>query len=131
MKNKIKLLKIFFFSILFFFLGFTSTLAQGGTTLNFEQAAKDQNIPMADEDIGFAVSRIMGFVFQIAALLAFFTLIFGAFEWITSGGDSSKLEKARGKMVWAAIGLIALASVTALFSFIQGFIGVDIIKFGF
>lgn len=131
MKNKIKLLDCVFFSVLFFFLVFTRIFATGGTTLNFEQAAKDQNIPMADEDIGFAVSRIMGFIFQVAALLAFFTLIFGAFEWITSGGNSSQLEKARGKMLWAAIGLIALASVTALFSFIQGFIGVDIIKFGF
>ncbi len=45
-------------------------------------------------------------VFIIAALLALFYFIYGGIQWITSGGDKTKVQAARNKMVYSVIGLI-------------------------
>jgi len=76
------------------------------------------------------VSRLMGVVMPIAALLVLAYLIWGAVEWITSEGDPGKLQKARNKMMHAVIGLIILASVTAIFAALQQFLGVCLIGIG-
>ncbi len=76
------------------------------------------------------VGRLMGVVMPIAALLVLAYLIWGAVEWITSEGDSGKLQKARNKMMHAVIGLIILASVTAIFAALQQFLGVCLIGIG-
>ena len=101
------------------------------TTLDFEQSAKDKNVPLADKDLGFVISRLLGVAFILASLLSFFILIFAGINWITSGGNSSQLEQARGRAIWAVIGLIILASTTALFIFLQEILGVTIINFNF
>jgi hypothetical protein len=54
----------------------------------------------------------------------------GAFEWITSGGDKGKAEKARDKMTQAVIGLVILISAVAILMFIQQLLGICIINFG-
>ncbi len=100
-------------------------------TLDFEQSAKDKNVPLADKDLGFVISRLLGVAFILASLLSFFILIFAGINWITSGGNSSQLEQARGRAIWAVIGLIILASTTALFIFLQEILGVTIINFNF
>lgn len=51
------------------------------------------------------------------AVIAFFLL--GSFEWMTSEGDSGKLEKARGKMMNAVIGLVILVSSFVILNFLS------------
>ena len=51
------------------------------------------------------------------AVIAFFLL--GAFEWITSGGDNTKVENARNKITSAVIGLVLLVSSFVLLSFLS------------
>jgi len=51
------------------------------------------------------------------AVIAFFLL--GAFEWITSGGDKTKVENARNKITSAVIGLVLLVSSFVLLSFLS------------
>jgi len=46
----------------------------------------------------------------IGALALLFNLINGAFDWILAGGDSSKIQKGRDKMVQSVIGMIVLAT---------------------
>jgi hypothetical protein len=53
----------------------------------------------------------------VAAFLVYF--LWGAIMWITSAGDKGALDQARGRMTSAAIGLIMLASVWAIFSIVQ------------
>ena len=51
------------------------------------------------------------------AVIAYFLL--GAFNWITSGGDKSKVETARNQMTHAIIGLVLLVSSFVLLSFLS------------
>lgn len=80
--------------------------------------------------IGSYVGSLMTLAMTVAALLVFFYLVWGAIDWITSGGDKGKTEKAREKMTGAIIGIIILSAVTAIMLFIQWFLNIDILRFG-
>jgi hypothetical protein len=54
----------------------------------------------------------------IGALLVIVYFIWGAIDWISAGGDSGKLEKARQKIMHAAIGLIILVASFVIIGFI-------------
>lgn len=55
------------------------------------------------------------------AVLVFFFL--GALKWVTSGGDKGKVEEARSTLTQAAIGLVVLASVFAIYAIVLNFFG--------
>lgn len=46
------------------------------------------------------------FLLAGAIVLALFFLVWGGIQWITSGGDKTKIQDARKKMMYAIIGLI-------------------------
>ncbi len=74
------------------------------------------------KDIGELINRVLTFIFIISALLVFVYLVWGSLDWITSGGDKGKTEKARNKMVSAVVGLIIiLASYAAINLVVQYF----------
>lgn len=67
----------------------------------------------------------LGFV--IGSLIFVFFLITGAITWMTSGGDKSKLESARGRLSSALIGFILLLVVFALIQLIEKFFNINIL----
>lgn len=54
----------------------------------------------------------------VGGLIVLIYFIWAAFEWITAGSDSGKLEKARLKIIHASIGLIILVSSFTIVSFV-------------
>lgn len=58
-------------------------------------------------------------LFVAAIIFALLVMVFGAIQWITSGGDKQKLEGARKRIIFAIIGLI----VVLLAFFIVSLIG--------
>ncbi|HOZ03075.1 MAG TPA: hypothetical protein PKX78_01100 [Candidatus Woesebacteria bacterium] len=75
--------------------------------------------------LGSIITTMLSFVMAIAALAVFLYLIWGGFEWITSGGDKNKAEQARTKITTAVIGLFVLASSYALLRLILNILGFD------
>jgi hypothetical protein len=70
------------------------------------------------------IGRLVGFGVRMAILVAgIFLLIYlfwGAFDWITSGGEKEKLSKAQQKLTQAVIGIILIFGAIALFGLITG-----------
>lgn len=99
------------------FEGIGTSALQGNNTTDHE----------ADfaERVGGLISLAMGVAFFI--LLIF--LIWGAFEWMTSAGDSGKLQSARNRMLHAVVGILILSSTIALFMFVQFLLGVEFLTF--
>lgn len=75
--------------------------------------------------IGKLISSIAGFLFLAAAILTFLYLVVGGLDWITSGGDKSKLEGARNKITNAILGLLIVASAWAVWLLIGKFLGIS------
>jgi len=73
-------------------------------------------------DLGQLISALVGTLLIIAALLAFFFLILGGIQWITSGGDKAGMEAARNKITHAIVGLIIVGAAWAIMILVQQYI---------
>lgn len=62
--------------------------------------------------------------------LSLIYLVIGALNWITSGGDKTKLEAARKKITWAIIGLIIALLAFFIVSLLGYIFKVDLLKLG-
>lgn len=76
--------------------------------------------------LGKLISGLVGALFIAGFLLAFITLLIGAFGWITSGGDKQALEKARNQITNALVGLMLVAATYAITSLVAQFFGLDL-----
>lgn len=91
-------------------------------TLNIGQPT---NIKIGD--LGQLISALVGTLLILSALIAFFYLILGGIQWITSGGDKTAMEAARNKITHAIVGLIIVGAAWAVMILVQNFLGITII----
>lgn len=77
--------------------------------------------------LGQLISALVGTLLIVAALLAFFFLILGGIQWITSGGDKAGMEAARNKITHAIVGLIIVGAAWVIMILVQNFIGIQVI----
>lgn len=74
-------------------------------------------------DLGKFVGNVLNLAFALAVLLVLIMLVWGAFEWIASGGDKESVGKARNRIVNALIGMAVLAVAFALAKVAGQFLG--------
>lgn len=107
----------------------SATLPFFTATVNLVQAAEIKITPPANKgysDLGAFISNFLVLAFGIAIIVVLAMLIWGAFEWITSGGDKDAVGKARGRIINALIGLAVLSIAFALTRVAGQFLGFDI-----
>jgi len=75
-------------------------------TLNLPGGQTIDNPSPNITDLGGFLSGLLNITFYIATFLAFYFLIWGAFQYILAGGKKEELAKARARISWALIGLI-------------------------
>jgi hypothetical protein len=80
------------------------------------------NIALAKSGGSFLIQfvKLWRNIINIGAIMVILYFIWGAVEWISAGGDKSKLESARNKMLHAVLGLIILVSSFVIIGFISG-----------
>lgn len=81
---------------------------------------------MGGKGLGAIISQLIGALFVAGFLLSFFFLMLGGVSWITSGGDKTKLEKARDQITNAIIGLIIVGGAFAIAALVSQFFGLDL-----
>ena len=111
--------------------GFTCQLKAG--SLDTGTCIKGSTITITKPTQGFtslgnAISNILTVAFAVAILVVLVMLIWGAFEWITSGGDKETVGKARGRIINALIGLAVLAIAYALTRVAGTFLGFNLLE---
>ena len=74
--------------------------------------------------IGNFISNILTVVFSIAILAVLVMLIWGAFEWITSGGDKAGVESAQHRIQAALLGLFIVFAASSIMLVAQAFFGI-------
>lgn len=105
------------------------TLVAQNLNLNLRDQATSQNLTGNSSSFGQFVGGLLQAVMVISLLMVLLYLVWGAIDWITAGGDSGKIEKARQKINQSIIGILVLASTVALFTLIQAFVGVEVLTF--
>ncbi|MBU1000686.1 hypothetical protein KKE78_04820 [Patescibacteria group bacterium] len=66
------------------------------------------------KNLGAFVTNLITISFSIAVLAVLIMLIWGSFEWITSGGDKEAVGNARNRIINALIGIAVLSIAFAL-----------------
>lgn len=67
-----------------------------------------------EETIGQLINVVLGFLGIIFLLL----VIYAGFLWMTAGGNSDKVDKAKSILIQATIGLVILLAAYAITSFV-------------
>lgn len=75
---------------------------------------------------GRFIPNLFNLVFIVGLVIFVFVFIYGAIQWITSGGDANQVAVARGKVISAVVGLILLLSLFAILNLVECFFGVGI-----
>jgi hypothetical protein len=96
-------------------------------TLDINQKLIDLGSPFKVQDLGLLLSKFVVLLLMAAGIAAFFYLLLGGLQWITSGGDKAGVEAAREKITAAIIGLVIVACAWALFLLLQWFFGFNIL----
>lgn len=69
-------------------------------------------------DVDKLLNNIITWAVTIIAIVAFFSLIYSGFLYITAGGDASKAEKAQKNIVWAILGLVIAVTSYVILRFV-------------
>ena len=81
-----------------------------------------------DTSLGGIINIALNLVFGIGIIIALFYLVWGAFNWITSGGEKSKTADARNRIIAAVVGLILLAATWAILSIVLRVLGLGTVE---
>lgn len=76
-----------------------------------------------------ALSNGLTIMIILCVVLALIFLVLGGIQWITSGGDKSKIQAARAKLTWAIVGLVVAFSAFFIVSLLGYIFKVDLLKF--
>jgi uncharacterized protein YacL len=90
------------------FLGATAPAFANGTSLNPCNGSGPfgKLCNLNANNLGSIIGGVITTILVIAVLIALFYLIWGGIAWITSGGDKANVEKARGRIIAAIVGLV-------------------------
>ena len=76
------------------------------------------------EDPAKGLGNLISVGFNIFLIVAGLTmavyLFWGAFDYITSGGDPEKIKKARGKIINAVIGIFVILLIISIYGYLAG-----------
>jgi hypothetical protein len=89
----------------------------------FAEEIKVEKPKQGYTNLGSFIGNVLTLAFSLAVLVVLVMLVWGAFEWIASGGDKDAVGKARGRIVNALIGLAVLAVAFALAKVAAQFLG--------
>lgn len=102
-------------------------IAQGLTNPVLETSAGSDLESAESGSLLFSIiNGLLGLVMIIGALLVLVNLILAAIEWIGSGGDSGKLQKARDRIIQAVIGLFVLSATLGVWYLLRDFLGISL-----
>jgi len=76
--------------------------------------------PLGTTDINALIGRVIKGVLGIVGSLALLMIIYGGFTMLTSGGAEQKINKAKGIIVWAIIGLVVIFLSYAILNAVLG-----------
>lgn len=74
----------------------------------------------APTDLGTFIAGGIKLFIIVAGIFLLIYLLWGAFDWITSGGEKEKISKAQSKMTNAVVGMILVIVALTLFNLIAG-----------
>lgn len=70
--------------------------------------------------IGSVMGKTVNLIIIFSAFIALIMLFIGAINWITSGGDKERMQKAQQRIMYAVIGLLIVAITWSVWTLLTG-----------
>src|SRR3989344_4338508 len=77
-------------------------------------------------DLGEFINNAITLIFIVAVIAVLIMLVWGAMQWIFSGGEKEAVASARGRIINALIGLAILAVAAAVAQLAGQFVGFNL-----
>lgn len=117
--------------ILFFIMLFFTENASAQIGLPRDQQGRGATITNdAGKDLGTLVTNTITLFFAIGGIGFIIMILWGAVDWILSGGDKEKIAGARKRITTAIIGLILLSLAFTVMTVIGQIAGIESLKSG-
>lgn len=75
-------------------------------------------IESTDNQVGLLIARVLKTMLFIIGALSVVMIVYAGFNFVTSAGDSGKVNKAKGVILYAVIGLVVSLLAYAIVSFV-------------
>lgn len=85
------------------------------------------NSEAASKGVGSMITNVITLIFSFSSIAVVLYFLWGAFDWIMSGGDKEKVGSARRKMTTAIVGLLLLSLTFAIMGIISQITSVNIL----
>jgi len=82
------------------------------------------------EGLESIVSTALGILTIVGAILFIVYFFLAGLKWLTAGGDSGKVQKARDEMVQGVLGLIVMVAAYGIIGLVGTILGLDILNPG-
>lgn len=79
--------------------------------------------PTGAGGIGIFLSNLIALFYSIAGVVLILMLVWGAFDWLTSGGEKEKIQSAQKKIINTIIGIVLFAVAFAVIQILGHFTG--------
>jgi hypothetical protein len=105
-----------------------SVLAQGGWSNNPKYADVSEGVPKI-QGLEAIIANILKIVIPVVGILLLLILIAGGFQYITSGGEVEKAQKAQKTLTFAFFGLMVVLGAWLIILLLEEFTGLDLTTF--
>ena len=106
-------------------------IATGGSAFAADDICGNPNVPQAVQDgagctpetaeeLPNTLQNLVSVIIGILGAIALITLIFGAIQYMTAYGDSSKIKKGRDMLIYSIVGLVICILAFAIVNFVIG-----------
>lgn len=110
-----------FFNLLFL-ISFLVLITISGN-LNADSEVIIQN-PLQAAEFEVILDNIIGFIFNIAVVLAPLMIIIAGFLFVTAGGNLEQINRAKAIIVWTSIGFFIILLSRGIMGIIMNLLGV-------
>jgi hypothetical protein len=98
--------------------GIDEAFKTDGVNSKLNKAAKYAGYEIISDDPFFLISTIINLILSFLGVIFLILMIYGGYQWMTAGGDEQKVEKAKGLIRNAIIGLIVVIAAYAISYFV-------------
>ncbi len=110
--------------------GGTEGLLPPASAYNLGPLATDKTGAQAASNLELIISQMIGLATILAGLMFLVYFIVAALNWISSGGESAKVIKAREQITQGVIGLIVLISAYIMIGLVGSILGLKLLNPG-
>jgi hypothetical protein len=95
-----------------------NNVCHGATELSITTGASTEVCPDQTSKFDSIIRSILIFLSAVVGFVAVVMLIFGGFRYVTSGGNSESISKAKNTIIYALIGLVIVALAQIIVQFV-------------